>query len=70
MKHVLDKDGDGFVDYATFSKRFGPSMSRQVEVKDKELNLPNLAPNKDKLIEYGNRSKSLRDAVNTVRRSF
>lgn len=70
MKHVLDKDGDGYVDFAAFSKRFGPSMSRQVEVNDRELNCPNLAPNKDKLVEYGNRSKSLREAVNTVRRSF
>ena len=70
MKHVLDTDGNGFIDFSTFKEKFGPNMSRLVEVPERELHLPNLAPNKDKLQEYGKRSQSLRNSVNEVRRAF
>ena len=70
MKHVLDTDGNGFIDFSTFKEKFGPNMSRLVEVPERELHMPNLAPNKDKLQEYGKRSQSLRTSVNDVRRSF
>ena len=70
MKHVLDTDGNGFIDFSTFKDKFGPNMSRLVEVPERELHLPNLCPNKDKLQEYGKRSQSLRTSVNDVRKSF
>ena len=70
MKHVLDTDGNGFIDFSTFKEKFGPNMSRLVDVPERELHLPNLCPNKEKLNEYGKRSQSLRTSVNDVRRSF
>ena len=45
-------------------------MSRSIEVEEKELNLPNLCPNKDKLMEYGERARSLRDNIKRVRDGF
>lgn len=53
MKHVLDTDGNGYIDFSTFKDKFGPNMSKLVEVPERELHLPNLVPNKDKLNEYG-----------------
>lgn len=70
MKHVLDTDGNGFIDFSTFKEKFGPNMSRLISVPENELHLPNLCPNKDKLNEYGKRSQSLRQSVNLVRKSF
>ena len=70
MKHVLDTDGNGFIDFSTFKEKFGPNMSRLIKVPENELHLPNLCPNKDKLNEYGKRSQSLRQSVNLVRKSF
>ena len=70
MKNVLDTDGNGFIDFSTFKEKFGPNMSRLVAVPERELHLPNLCPNKDKLKEYGQRSASLRDNVQIVRKSF
>jgi hypothetical protein len=49
MKHVLDKDGNGFIDFNTFKDKFGPNMSKLVAVQERELHLPNLVPNKEKL---------------------
>ena len=45
-------------------------MSRKIEVLEKELNLPNLIPTKDKLIEYGERARSVRDTIKKVNTSF
>ena len=70
MKHVLDTDGTGYIDFSTFKDKFGPNMSRLVSVPEKELHLPNLCPNKDKLKEYGNRSSSMQKTINLVRKSF
>jgi len=56
MKNVLDPENNGFIDFQTFSKRFGVNMSSQINVEDKEVHLPNLAPNKAKLNEYGKKS--------------
>jgi len=70
MKHVLDTDGNGYIDFSTFKEKFGPNMSRLVSVPERELHLPNLCPNKDKLNEYGQRSLSLRSSVNQVNKSF
>ena len=28
MKNVLDTDGNGFIDLATFKQKFGPNMNR------------------------------------------
>ena len=49
MKHVLDPNNNGFIDFKEFTKKFGPNMSRKIEVEENELNLPNLVPSKDKL---------------------
>lgn len=49
MKHVLDTDGNGFIDFSTFKEKFGPDMSRFVEVPERELYKQNLTPNIDKL---------------------
>jgi len=70
MKHVLDTDGNGYIDFSTFKEKFGPNMSRLVEVPERELHLPNLAPNKEKLNEYGKRSLKLRSSINEVTTSF
>lgn len=70
MANVLDPDGKGYLDFKDFSKKFGPTMSRQIEVADQRKNLPNLVPSKDKLVEFGLRSKSLRENVERVRVSF
>ena len=45
-------------------------MSRLVDVKENELHLPNLCPNKDKLNEYGKKQSNLRTSINLVRKSF
>ena len=70
MKHVLDTDGNGYIDFSTFKDKFGPNMSRLIEVPENELHVQNLAPNKDKLNEYGKRSASLRNSVNAVNQRF
>lgn len=70
MKHVLDTDGNGYIDFSTFKEKFGPNMSRLIEVPENELHVQNLAPNKDKLNEYGKRSASLRNSVNAVNQKF
>lgn len=53
MKHVLDVNQNGYVDFTEFSKRFGPNMSASIKVEEKQSNLPNLCPNKEKTIEHG-----------------
>lgn len=70
MKHVLDKDGNGFIDFNTFKDKFGPNMSKLVAVQERELHLPNLVPNKEKLQEYGRRSLSLRTTFDEVKKGF
>jgi hypothetical protein len=70
MKNVLDPQKRGYIDFATFSKRFGVSMSGQISVQDNELHLPNLVPNKDKLNEYGTKASTLRSTVKEVTNSF
>lgn len=70
MKNVLDPQKRGYIDFATFSKRFGVSMSGQINVQDNELHLPNLVPNKDKLNEYGTKASTLRATVKEVTNSF
>ena len=56
MKHVLDTDGNGFIDFSTFKEKFGPNMSKLVEVPENEVHLPNLAP------EWKNRSVHIRSS--------
>ena len=63
MKNVLDTDGNGYIDFSTFKEKFGPNMSKLVEVPERELHLPNLCPNKDKLDEYGRRCKKIGTSV-------
>lgn len=70
MKHVLDTDGNGYIDFSTFKDKFGPNMSRLITVPEKELHLPNLCPNKDKLNEYGQRSSTIRSSVFETNKSF
>lgn len=70
MKNVLDTDGNGYIDFSTFKEKFGPNMSRLIDVPERELHLPNLVPNKDKLNEYGQRSTTLRQSVYKVRETF
>ena len=70
MKNVLDTDGNGYIDFSTFKDKFGPNMSKLVAVPERELHLPNLCPNKEKIAEYGKRSSTVRNSVNQVRKSF
>ena len=70
MKAVLDTDGNGFIDFNTFKEKFGPNMSKLVQVSERELHLPNLVPNAPKLQEYGEKSKSIRQSLNAVNKSF
>ena len=70
MKHVLDTDGNGYIDFSTFKEKFGPNMSRLVDVPERELHLPNLCPNKEKLNDYGKRSLTLRSTISQVNTSF
>ena len=70
MKHVLDTDGNGYIDFSTFKEKFGPSMSKLVEVPERELHLPNLAPSKEKLDEYGQRARTFRTSFDQVRKGF
>lgn len=70
MKEVFDKEGSGFIDFARFKEKFGPNMSKQIDVAERELHMPNLVPNKEKLNEYGTRSQSLRATMSSVRKSF
>lgn len=70
MKNVLDPEDNGYVDFQTFSKRFGVNMSSQINVEDKEVHLPNLAPNKAKLNEYGKKSEAVRDKIAEVTKKF
>lgn len=53
MKNVLDTDGNGYIDFSTFKDKFGPDMSRLIAVPERELHMPNLVPNKEKLNEFG-----------------
>lgn len=39
MTKVLDPEQKGYIDFKTFQNRFGPLMSKQVAVDDKELHL-------------------------------
>ena len=70
MKHVLDTDGNGYIDFHTFKDKFGPNMSKLVEVPENEVHLPNLVPNKEKLQEYGQRAKAFRTSFADVRNRF
>jgi len=70
MKQVLDTDGNGFIDFKTFKDKFGPNMSKLVNVQERELHLPNLVPNKEKLLEYGKRSLTLRTSFDEVKKGF
>lgn len=70
MNKVFDTDGNGYIDFNTFKEKFGPNMSKLVAVEERELHMPNLVPNKDKLNEYGKRSQSLRQTMNVVKKSF
>ena len=70
MRNVLDPQAKGYIDFGTFSKRFGVNMSSQIQCQDKELHLPNLVPNKEKLNEFGNKGKTIRDTVKSVTNGF
>ena len=70
MKHVLDTDGNGYIDFNTFKEKFGPNMSKLVEVPENEVHLPNLVPNQAKLQEYGQRAKGFRTSFADVRNRF
>ena len=70
MRNVLDPQKKGYIDFATFSKRFGVNMSSQISVHDNELHLPNLVPNKEKLNEFGTKASTLRQTVKEVTTSF
>jgi len=45
MQKVLDPETKGYIDFVGFQSRFGPLMSKQVAVDDKELHSINLVPN-------------------------
>ena len=70
MKNVLDTDGNGYIDFGVFKDKFGPNMSRLVSVPEREIHLPNLVPNKDKISEYGMRSQAIRSSFDIVKKGF
>ena len=70
MKSVLDTDGNGYIDFGTFKDKFGPNMSKLVSVPEREVHLPNLVPNKEKIGEYGDRAKAIRTSFDIVKKSF
>ena len=70
MKHVLDTDGNGYIDFNTFKDKFGPNMSKLVEVPENEVHLPNLVPNKEKIQEYGTRARGFKTTFADVRNRF
>ena len=70
MKHVLDTDGNGYIDFSTFKEKFGPNMSKLVAVPERELHAPNIAPNKEKLNEYGQRARAFKPSFEQVRKGF
>ena len=70
MKNVLDPENRGYIDFTTFSKRFGVNMSSQINVTDKEVHSANLVPNKTKLNEYGKKSQGVRSKIAEVTASF
>lgn len=45
-------------------------MSEQVAVIENELHVQNLVPNREKLDEYGEKQKSLKDSIKEVNRVF
>jgi hypothetical protein len=45
-------------------------MSAQININRNEVHLPNLAPNKAKVTEYGFRSNSLSQAAKEARKTF
>lgn len=70
MKNVLDTDGNGYIDFNVFKDRFGPQMSKQIAVPEREVHLPNLVPNKEKICEYGKRGLAIRSSFDVVKKSF
>lgn len=70
MRHFLDGEGNGYIGFSEFSKRFGPEMSFSVDVPQSELHLPNLCPNREKLHEYGEKQKQVRKAISANRKAF
>lgn len=70
MKNVLDTDGNGFIDFNTFKDKFGPNMSKLISVPEREVHLPNLVPNKEKAMEYSDRSKVIGKSFEVVKKSF
>lgn len=70
MRHFLDENGNGYIAFSDFSKKFGPEMSLQLHVPTNELHLPNLCPNKEKLDEYGEKQKRVRQAISANRKAF
>lgn len=67
---LFDKENKGFLDFKTFSAHVTPNMSRLVNVQKNEVHLPNLVPNKDKNLEYGNKANQLLTVVNEARKNF
>ena len=53
MHGWLDVDRKGYIDFASFQKKFGPRMSSQIEVAENELHVENVTHNRAKLDEYG-----------------
>lgn len=60
MKNVLDTNQDGYVPFKEFSKRFGPNMSRTIEVKENQSKEQYLQPSKEMVSEFSRLSKSVR----------
>lgn len=45
-------------------------MSRQIDVTENELHVQNLVPSLDKLQEYGEKSKGVRDTIKEANKVF
>jgi len=60
MHGWLDVDRKGYIDFASFQKKFGPRMSSQIEVAENENHVENVTHNKAKLDEYGQKQSTLK----------
>ena len=70
MKNVLDINQNGFVDYAEFSKRFGPTMSRKIHVQENHSGLAFNQPGREKFVEFSKQCNSVKNTIDQVRASF
>lgn len=70
MTKVLDTEQRGYIDFKTFQARIKPRMSDQVTVVENESHKPNMWATREKLDEYGEKQKTLKDSIKEVNKVF